>query len=97
MEVTGGHDRSLCQVYVGELSCRHHRGWLLAVSAPATALGSLALHTAASALPWHCAAAGAAVVPAVMAVRWVQVAASAADVLLLQPGVLLGQPALVRP
>ena len=58
-----------------------HRGWLLAVTAPATALGSLALHTAASVLPWHCAAAGAAVVPAVMAVRWVQEASSSLSIL----------------
>ena len=59
----------LCvQVYVGEISQTEQRAWLLALSAPITALGVLAMYVSSDLLPWHLAAASCAPLPAILAV-----------------------------
>ena len=59
----------LCvQVYVGEISQTHQRAWLLALSAPITALGILTMYVSSGLLPWHCAAASCLPVPAALAI-----------------------------
>lgn len=63
----GGY--SLCiQIYVGEIASVHNRGWLLALTSPITALGILSMYVTSNVLPWHCAAAASAPVPALMMV-----------------------------
>ena len=57
----------LCvQVFVGEISSLDQRAWLLALSAPLTALGVLTMKVSASLLSWHWAAATCSTFPALL-------------------------------
>ena len=57
----------LCiQVYVGEISSLDQRAWLLALSAPITALGVLTVQVSTSLLSWSCTAATCSSVPLVL-------------------------------
>ena len=64
----GGGYMLCVQVYVGEISQTHQRAWLLALSAPITALGILTMYVSSGLLPWHCAAASCLPVPAALAI-----------------------------
>ena len=58
----GGYLLSI-QVYVGEITSLDQRAWLLALSAPMTALGVLTMQVSTSLLSWPCTAATCSILP----------------------------------
>jgi len=66
--VAGGGYILCVQVFVGEICSCHHRGWLLSLATPITALGVLTMYVTSGLLPWHCTAAACCPVPALLVV-----------------------------
>jgi len=67
----GGGYMLCVQVFVGEISEVSQRSWLLALSAPITALGVLTMYVSSGLIPWHCAAASCTSLPALLAVTMI--------------------------
>lgn len=66
--MAGGGYLLCVQVYVGEICSCYHRGWLLSLTSPITALGVLTMYVTSGILPWHCTAAACCPVPALLVV-----------------------------
>ena len=66
--VAGGGYILCVQVYVGEICSCYHRGWLLSLTSPVTALGVLTMYATSGLLPWHCTAAACCPAPALLVV-----------------------------